>query len=291
MRKKQKFPTQVDAPIYRYWQALYMAFYSSRLYVDVVKRWRGCGLLYLLILISLASIPLSIRVIIDFNRYFDEKLIMPIQKLPPLHIHNGQVSFDKPMPYLIKDKQGNIVALIDTGLDFKGIERVYPDVEFAVNRDAIYFKAPQFSLFLNPISPVGREEVVVQKLSEDMSDVFVPKRWVKSSGVLRLKWITDAMIYPLMASFFFGLYLTFFLVLTMLAQTVAWLFFKCQLSFKQAARMLMVSSSAQVMLLFFLLSANALFTGIGLFCVALGAIYFCYGVISFKRESKLLAHA
>ena len=289
--KKQKLPKQVDAPNYRYWQALYMAFYSSRLYVDVVKYWRGFGLLYLLLLISVASIPLSIRVIIDFNQYFDDKLISPIQSLPPLKIHNGEVFFDKPMPYVLKDKQGKVVALIDTELDFKELEHRYPDVQVAVNRDSIYFKTPQFTSFLKPDAPLGQEDIVIQKLSEDISDVFVPKKWVKSSGVLQLKWITDALIYPMITAFFFGLYLTFFLVLTMMSQTVAWLFFKCRLNFKEAARLLMVSSSAQVMLLLFLLSADHLFTGLGIVCVALGAIYFCYGVISYKRESKRLARA
>ncbi len=38
----------IDAPAYGYWKALYMSFYSTRLYVDVGKRWRGIGLLYLL---------------------------------------------------------------------------------------------------------------------------------------------------------------------------------------------------------------------------------------------------
>ena len=34
----------IDAPVYRYWDALYMSFYSRRLYVDVGKRWRGLGI-------------------------------------------------------------------------------------------------------------------------------------------------------------------------------------------------------------------------------------------------------
>lgn len=291
MRKKQQLPKQMNAPIYGYWQALYMAFYSSRLYVDVVKRWRGVGLLYLLLLISFAAIPVSIRVIIDFNQYFNEKLIVPIKQIPPLYINHGKIEVDKVMPYLIKDKTGAVVALIDTRGNVSGMDSSYPNLAIVITNDTLYFKSPKFHLFLNGLTPVGGEKIMVEKMDEDMSEVFVPEVWLKSSEVLRLKWITDMMIYPLIVSFFFGLYLTILLVITMLAQTVSWLIFKCQLNFKEAARMLMVSSSAQVILLLFLLAANALFSGVGLLCVALGAAYFSYGVLAFRRENKSVARA
>ena len=232
MRKKQKLPKQMNAPIYRYRQALYMAFYSSRLYIDVVKRWRGFGFLYLLLLISVAAIPVSIRIIIDFNQYFNEKLIIPFKKIPPLYINHGVIEIDKAMPYFIKDKTGAVVALIDTRGGVTSFDSAYPDLAMVITNDTLYFKSPKFHLFLNGFTSVGSEKIIVEKLSEDMSDVFVPEVWLKSSGVLRLKWITDVIIYPSLVSFFFGLYFTLLLVITMLAQTVSWLIFKCQLNFK-----------------------------------------------------------
>ena len=75
MIKKKQTLRPLDAPIYNYWQALYRSFYSGRLYIDVIKRWRGFGALYLLLAISLASIPLSLRIMVDFNHYFEKKMI------------------------------------------------------------------------------------------------------------------------------------------------------------------------------------------------------------------------
>ena len=49
----------------QYSKALYASFYSSILYSDVVKRWQGLGLGYLLFLIILGPFPLSGRVIVN----------------------------------------------------------------------------------------------------------------------------------------------------------------------------------------------------------------------------------
>jgi hypothetical protein len=287
MKKKQQLPKQINTPNYSYWQALYMAFYSRRLYVDIVKRWPGFGCFYFLLLISIASIPISIRFIIDFNQYFNEQLIMPIKKIPPLYIHNGIIVFNKAMPYVIKDNMGEVVGLIDTRDESLQFDSRYPNLAMIITKDTLYFKMRTFSSFLKGLIPTGvEEEIVAEKLDEGVSEVFVPETWLKASGVLRLKWITDIMIYPLFVAFFFGLYFTVLLAITMLAQTVAWLIFKCRLTFKETARLLMVSSSPHVMALLSLLSVNALFPGAGLLCFVLGVVYFSYGVLSFRRESR-----
>src|SRR5476651_2545843 len=51
----------IDAPVYGYWKALYMSFYSRRLYVDIGKRWHGFGLVYLLLAIAVLSLPFALR--------------------------------------------------------------------------------------------------------------------------------------------------------------------------------------------------------------------------------------
>ena len=72
MRKKA--PGQqlknIDSPNYTYWQALYKAFYSWWLYVDVGKRWKGYGFLYLLLAVAVFSMPVSLKAIFDLKRSF-----------------------------------------------------------------------------------------------------------------------------------------------------------------------------------------------------------------------------
>jgi len=104
----------IDTPIYKYWQAFGLAFYSSSLYIDVIRRWRGLGFVYLLLLIMVTAIPITLRATIAFEQYFDEQIVLPFKLLPKFMIQNGEVIFDKPMPYQIKSKSGTVIGVVDT---------------------------------------------------------------------------------------------------------------------------------------------------------------------------------
>lgn len=279
--KQKKRVMPVELPVYRYWQALFGAFYSKALYIDVVKRWQGFGFIYLLLLISVVTMPLAVRIIIDFNHYFNEKIIQPLEAIPPLYIHNGKISVNQSMPYLMKNKEGVVEGVIDTQATMMGFDdNQYPNLIVLITNDTFFWKLPPFDLFLKQLSPIGHSDVLVETLSDTMSDVFVAKQWIQSSGVLWLKWGVDCIIYPVLVSLFLGLYFGLLLVLTMLVQSIAWLLFKTKLTFKQSARILMVSSTPHIVLLFGLLVANALFPGVGVVCLMLGLIYLSFAVLS-----------
>lgn len=268
---------------YRYWHALYRAFYSRSLYLDVVKCWQGFGFCYLLLLISMVTLPLSIRIMINFNDYFNEKIIQTIEKIPALYIHNGTILVNKPMPYFIKNKDDNVVGLVDTRGVIAGFnESQYPNLVVLITNDTLFLKLPAFDLFLKQLSPIGHSDLLIETLSEDLSEVFVAKQWIQSSKILWVKWGVIGIIYPVLISLFLGLYFGFLLVLTMLAQSAAWLLFKSKLTFKQCARILMVSATPHVVILFGLLTANALFPGVGMVCLILGLIYFSFAVCSLR---------
>ena len=72
----------IDKPAYSYWSALWKSFYSRRLYVDVGKRWSGFGILYLLLVIALLSLPFYLRVLQSVNQSFQEQIIEPSVKIP-----------------------------------------------------------------------------------------------------------------------------------------------------------------------------------------------------------------
>lgn len=287
MRKKQQALGLINVRIYRYWQALYMAFYSRRLYVDVAKRWRGFGFFYLLLLIAVAIIPLSTRIMLDINRYVNEEIISPIENIPALRVQNGEVLFDKPMPYLIKNKMGSVVVMIDTSDTVKGMDAAYPELMMLITRTKLYFRKPEIKLFFKTHKP-SAEAPVVEDINTTSSETFAGKAWVKSSGIIKIKWFLMSMVYPMMLPFFFGLFFTFLLILSMLAQVFSWLILKFKIKFSEAARLLIVASTAQICVCFFLVSFNLLFKGAGLLFIALIAMYFSYGVLSVKRESNLL---
>jgi len=291
VRKKNQTLNSVDNPLFRYWNALYMAFYSRRFYVDVCKRWRGYGFTYLLLLIVFASIPLSIRIVIDFNHFFKEQMIDPIKQLPTIYVQNGQISLDKSMPYLIKNKLGEVVAVVDTASSYAEMAKFYPKLTLLLTQNTIYFKPPQLKLFLKSTDENLDIHVFENAFTGSDNGLFEGNEWINSSGVMKLMWATDALVFPTMAVFFFSLYLIFMMALTLLAQAFAWMIFKTKLKYRETCRLSLTAITAQVIVFFALLTMHANFPGLGLLQVALFAIYFSYAVLSVKRESKKMVFA
>lgn len=292
MSKKKQTMRLIDAPIYGYWQTLYMAFYSSRLYIDVARRWRGFGVLYLLFIIAIASIPLSVSIIIYFNRYFDEQMILPLENLPPLYVQNGKVVFDEPMPYLIKNRSGDVVAVIDTtGSTVTKMIAAYPQLTILITKNKLYFRPPSFQFFLNNPAKTSSGFVSIQTLNKASNEVFVGKKWVESSGILKLKLTSEIIIYPVVVMFIFAVYVVFMIFLALMGQLFAWSIFKLKLTFQEACRLFLVASTAQIAVFFTLFTANIILPGTGIFYVALMSTYFSYAVISVRRESKKMVPA
>ncbi|HHF7350010.1 TPA: DUF1189 family protein [Legionella feeleii] len=288
MTEQKKTLREIDTPFYNYWQALYLSFFSSRLYVDVGKRWKGFGLLYLLLLMFIVSIPFAMRVTSDFNRFINEEMIQPLEQLPSIYIQNGKVSFDKPMPYMVKNKSGQVVLIVDTTGKVQTIDKTYPHLTTLITKNKFMYRFPSPQFFFSKEPVDSESSLFVQTISEQVNEVFDGKRWVKSSGIERVKYLSAAIIYPMVALIFFAMYLVFFLAFALMGQFVAKLFLKLSLGYKQASRLLIVSSTPQIVLLLFMLTMGWLFNWFGIVLLIVLSIYFTYAIISLKRESHKL---
>ena len=285
MRKNKQKLRVADTPIYGYWQALYMSFYSSQLYVDVGKRWQNFGFLYLFFVIALASIPFSARIIYDFQHDFNEQILLPISKLPLIYIQSGNVVFDKPMPYFIKNEKGDIVTIVDTTGKVTRINSDYPQLTMLITKNKIFFRAPKFALFFQEIEQTNPQEVIEQSLSKSSNEVFNGKTWIATNGVLKLRLLTELSLYPLAVMFIYGIYIILMLALSFIGQLFTQIIFKFKLPYQAATRLMIMASTIQIIVFFILLTTNTFFHGTGLLYMILLAIYFNFGVISFKRES------
>jgi len=103
-----------EAPHYKARHAFYLAFFSSQLYLDVIRRWRGLGILYFFIMLSVMTLPYSVQLMCALNKVIETKILLPIKSLPPLSIRSGEVIFHGTMPYLIKNNDGEVMSIIDT---------------------------------------------------------------------------------------------------------------------------------------------------------------------------------
>lgn len=292
MTKKIKALKPIDAPLFNYRQALYKAFYSGRLYVDVAKRWKGFGLLYLLFSILLFSLPLSLRMIYDFNQYYHNQVVAPLKKLPLLEIHNGRIQFDKPMPYLITNDQGEIITIIDTSGQITEFTKDYPKLTILITKNTIAFRAPEPKFFIGTEATAPGEKVYVNHISPEDNEQFLAKDWLSTGRVARLYWVTMGSVYPIVAFFFYGLYVVLLWTLGLLGQMCAKIFFKMPLTYAESCRVISVSATPQLALFMLLLaSAITLPSGLGLIYMLLQAIYFSYAVISIRREKNQLVLA
>lgn len=283
-KKKPAALKDIDAPYYSYWQAVYHSFYNAQLYVDVGKRWKGLSMMYLLLLILLVAIPLSVGYIIKFNDYFNQQILVPIQKLPPFYIQNGEVHLDKPMPYLVKNDEGKVVSIIDNTGTITHFEKKYPDLSVLITKNSLLYRSPSF--FEN--FEVQEAPVSVDKFSSSMNQVFNGETWIETSGVKKLQSFATFLIYPAVVIVFFILYLAVLLTVSLLAQLMVKILFKMDLSYGQTYRLLMVGATPQTVLLMMILTFNLMFPMRGIVMLAVFTAYFCFGVLSLKRESNKL---
>ncbi|KTD16997.1 DUF1189 family protein [Legionella jordanis] len=288
MTKEKVALRKVDAPFYNYFQALILSFFSSRLYVDVGKRWKGLGILYLLLVVFLFSIPFAWRITLEFNAFFEEQIIEPLSRMPAVFIQNGKVSFDKPMPYLIKNRAGQVVTIIDTTGKVNTIDNRYPYLTALITTDRFFYRIPSPQLFFAKDMQKNPTQVLSQTFSPNINQVFDGNTWIKSSGIERIKFLSQLMVYPTVALLFFAMFLVFYLVFALMGQFLSKLFLNFSISYKQACRLLMVSSTPQLLLLLLALAANVLFPGFGALLIIIFIGYYLFAMYSLKRESQKL---
>lgn len=292
MTENKKALREIDRPFYNYWQALYHSFFNNRLYVDVGKRWKGYGILYFLLLLAVTTLPFALRVSLESDKFFKEDVIQPLQQLPPLYIQNGNVSLDKPMPYFIRNKAGQVVVIIDTTGTITGMDGTYPQLSTLITRDRIFYRMPAPHFFFSDSASKNMNPTYVYAFKDDKNEIFNPAEWAESSGVQRLKLVIALLVYPIITMVFFSLFLPLFMAVGLMGQFIAKLFFKTSLSYKQSLRLLLVSSTPCMAVLWLILAAGWMkYTGMGLLLMILLSVYFSYAIISMKRESHKLVRS
>ena len=114
-------------------QAFFLSFYSSELYRDIGRNWRGIGLLYLFCLLLLAAIPAAVKTHLGYSQWVDRDARETVDKIPHIAIRNGEVSTDVETPYYIPnpevgrtglDANPAYLAVIDLTGEYESLEDV-----------------------------------------------------------------------------------------------------------------------------------------------------------------------
>lgn len=103
---------------------LYMAFYAQDIYRDVAQFWRGIGLIYLLSLVALCTIPSMVKLHNQLGSFVASDAPAYVRQMPTLTIAQGRLSVPEKQPYMITDPATNEPAMIiDTTGTFKTLDQ------------------------------------------------------------------------------------------------------------------------------------------------------------------------
>jgi hypothetical protein len=284
--KKTSFKKRKTAH-YGYLKAIVLSFFSGRLYIDVIRRWRGTGLLYLFVMLSVVMLPYAMRIMTTYQDIVAEKILLPMKQLPPFSVRSGQVHFHSPMPYLVKSAQDEVIAVIDTTGKIKQLPYfLYPEASILVTQRALYTKLPFPVLFGQKQKSPSQGTLFEFSQMEDMN--FVGADWIQSSHFERIIQALLVLAYPTLLMAFWGLYGIFLFSFALFGQFIAQLVFKVRLTFKEAARLLAVAATPQAVIYFLLMALNLIYPGTGIFYIILLAVFFSLGVLVYRRDSRAM---
>jgi hypothetical protein len=267
---------------FRYWQAVYAAFYSRHLYRSVTKFWRGWGIGYLVLIIAIGALPLSTRIILELNQFFKDDILFPLEQLPKLTIQNGALVWNHAMPYFIQNKAHEVVAIIDTAGDIAQMKNNYPQCNLMITRHHLYFRPPSVSQFLNASKDYTHNKMYTYSWDAQRNGYLDSVQWIKTSGITKLIILLEILVFPFVTVFYLGLYVLFLLIFAILGQFVADICLGVSLSIQESFRLMVVAATPQILCLFLFRTANIVFPALSLVYLGLLVSYYFYAVLSLK---------
>jgi len=104
-----------DMKRFTIFKATVFCFFSSAIYRDVARYWKGVGFGYLLLLLILCWIPAMVKMHFGFSDFLKNDAPAVISQIPEIRIVDGKASTPENRPYLINDPEtGEPFFLIDT---------------------------------------------------------------------------------------------------------------------------------------------------------------------------------
>ncbi len=127
---------------------------------------------------------------------------------------------------------------------------------------------------------------IVQPFDASTNFVFNGEKILNDNSINKLKRVTQIVIYPMVVVLIFTMFGMVFLVLGLMAQFSARLFFSAVVSYQQATRLLIVAATSSMFILLIMLTINKVFPGLGLILLALLTGYFAFAIHAYKQDSK-----
>ena len=212
-----------------------------------------------------------------------------MQSLPPLTVQAGELRFDQAMPYLVRNPQGEVVAIIDTQTEQLPSLKEYPRLQMVIQKRSISFYSPKPAVF-SMLSEEGESmPPQTRHFDPQMNAVFNAGDWVNTIGVKGVYYITMALIYPLLLSFIYALLLSLLMIFSLMGQLFAQIFFSYKPSFKQSCRLMMVAATPAIAAMLMIMTWHIQGRRLGLTMAIILSLYYCYAILAVKNASQQVA--
>jgi hypothetical protein len=251
---------------YNAFQALYLAFYSKKLYKDVAKNWGGYAFFYLSILLAISWLPFVFYYYHTFDKFYDTKAALLIPQIPTLTIQAGKIMTPENHPYFVTDPYTQErIAVIDTSGTYKTLEDA--NAKILVTQGEI-LAGPHLHHFRT------------NKLPNDLNLLLIPTvvdHYIKQFAPYILA------LFFLVAVLFSFVYRLFQVILYGLLGKLFNMLFKIKLSFQQNIQIMMVAITPVILLstFFNLFDLHFSYQSLCYFLIALA--YFFTGLLANKQ--------
>lgn len=265
---------------YSYLQALWMSFFSDKLYVDVVKRWRGWGACYLLFASFWIAVPVVCSVFYSLEQSYLNILSPALDKLPVLEFNKGKLSLPA-QKNLQKDQvwtgyspQDHQPVII---IDPKGTQDAYPElsVPLLILHDTARIQVSWGHLNIQPLSLT----LVIPADSQGTMDKGFIRHIIAENMVHFI-----SIGYSFLFSFIWGVTLPMIFLLVLLGQFVSMFFSVYKMTFLQSMRLSSIVIIPPMLLLSLLVSFGLWHERLLLAALVLALMYYLLGARACERD-------
>lgn len=252
---------------YNFLQAIYMSFYSKKLYRDVANNWGGKTFFYLLMLVIISAAVYSYitqNLIKEGYQYYSAQLA---PQIPSLTFKNGKLSTPENRPYFIVNPNNKEnLAVIDTSGQYTSAEQAQTSL-LITQTQAITHSDNQSKTYTFP-------EDFNSEVTPGTIDYFIER-------LLGYTWI----IFFIVFIFFFYIYRIFQALIYALIGKIFASLFRVQIAYGQIVQIMMVAITPVIILSaiqhIFLIKLNHEM----LIYFLLAMLYLFYGIMANKKLS------
>lgn len=137
---------------YNSFQAIVMSFYSRKLYRDVVSNWHGSVILYLFLLLAVSWLAMMFVIQPFIKTGADEITTKYILQVPVVTVHSGIASTPENRPYMVKDPDNEVVAIVDTSGQYQNLSSTPVGTKVLLTKDTIYYYDSSHGVKVTPLS-------------------------------------------------------------------------------------------------------------------------------------------